>query len=158
MLFLLWYGEYMVENEWCHCNHLEIWPYEHFSKKFLSKSKHFCSKSTFLFKWGHFIQNIWTKSGFRFSNYFHFEKYYQNAKVTNWQVFLQTQPMTSSRTKTVRMCLQPVLVWCPREDIKTVSQCPFDGQKRDVAKDIKMSDDVTVGQFRKMSQLARTPG
>lgn len=41
------------------------------------------------------------------------------------------------RTRNVQICLWTVLAWCPLTDTETVSQCPSDGQKRDVASDAK---------------------
>ena len=93
--------------------------------------------------------------------------------VENWlgcMLFILTRPWHDFRTRNVRMCLRPVLAWCPLLDTKTVSQCPSDGQKRDVASDVKYvwwrhdQTDVTIIKTRQsamvkgnsMSQLVRT--
>ena len=77
--------------------------------------------------------------------------------------------MTTFRTRNVRMCLRPVFSRCPPKDTGTGSQCPFDGQKRDVANDVKNvrwcqdQTDLTITKTRQsammkgsgMSQLMR---
>ena len=93
--------------------------------------------------------------------------------IENWlrcMLFILTRPWHAFRTRNVRMCLRPVLAWCPLTDTKTVSQCPSDGQKPDVASDVKCvwwrhhQTDVTIIKTRQsamvkgnsMSQLVRT--
>ena len=60
--------------------------------------------------------------------------------VQNWLIcmlFILARPWSHFRTSDVPTCFWPVLAWCPPTDTKIVSQCPSDGQKRDVASDVK---------------------
>ena len=85
-------------------------------------------------------------------------------------LFILTRLWHNFKTRNVRMCLWPVLAWCPLTDTKSVSQCSSNGQKRDVASDVKYiwcrhnQTNVTIIKTRQsamakgnwMSQSART--
>ena len=91
----------------------------------------------------------------------------------NWlkcMLLILTLSWHDFRTRNVQICLWAVLAWCPLTDTKTVSQCPSDGRKRDVASDAKYvwwrhdQTDVTMIKTRQsamatgnwMSQSVRT--
>ena len=128
--------------------------------KLLSKFEQFDQKHDQYLEFDFFVNSI-------------FRKILNLKLVQNWlrcMLFVLTRPWHNFRTRNVRMCLRPVLAWCPLSDTKTVSQFPSDGQRRDMASDVKYvwwrhnQTDVTIIKTRQssmvkgnwMSQLVRT--
>ena len=74
-------------------------------------------------------------------------------------LFILTRPWHHFRTRNVWMCLRPVFSRCPPKHTGTVSQCPFDGQKRDVANDVKNvrwcqdQTDLTITKTRQSAMV-----
>ena len=140
----------------------------------------FVSKTDRMVIWTNFCPNLskLTKNMIdqclEFSLSIRFSRKNLNLKLDeNWlkcMLLILTLSWHDFRTRNVQICLWAVLAWCPLTDTKTVSQCPSDGRKRDVASDAKYvwwrhdQTDVTMIRTRQsamatgnwMSQSVRT--